>query len=197
MSNGIELHVKDEYEECQMQVMKAPDGEFYLMVKTSKSPRIVITMRKQDIHDSMCQFKLMYEFFDMQWKLVSSIDNERREFVNNFPTPRSVTEPKTENREEKKLVDPIHAKYRENIIKLGERSALLRQKLDPSEFTMRTYNTLKRLDINTIGQLCMTPETRLRHHKGFGVGAMKEAKSFLRKNDLFLGMSIPGYVQSV
>lgn len=58
------------------------------------------------------------------------------------------------------------------------------------QFSARTYNCLKRVNLNTMGDLATKTEWELRRIKNFGLMCMVEVKKALEAYGLTLGMRV-------
>lgn len=68
--------------------------------------------------------------------------------------------------------------------------ATLNMKIDDCEIAVRTYNCLRYINIETIGQLIQLTESELLKTKNFGRKSLKEVKELLAPYGLKLGMKV-------
>ncbi|MBN1500697.1 MAG: DNA-directed RNA polymerase subunit alpha [Spirochaetes bacterium] len=73
----------------------------------------------------------------------------------------------------------------ENLEKM---KVLLSKSIDEQEFSVRTYNTLKSIDILSLGDLVRKTEDELRKSKHYSEEVLKEVKEKLEKEHLSLGL---------
>ena len=73
---------------------------------------------------------------------------------------------------------------------LAQRNAILETPVTDFELSVRARNCLKKMDINTLGDLVNTPETRLLEYKNFGETSLKEIRDMLALKGLRLGQAL-------
>ena len=73
---------------------------------------------------------------------------------------------------------------------MAQRNAILETPVTDFELSVRARNCLKKMDINTLGDLVNTPETRLLEYKNFGETSLKEIRDMLALKGLRLGQAL-------
>jgi DNA-directed RNA polymerase subunit alpha len=73
-----------------------------------------------------------------------------------------------------------------------QQTKILETPISDFELSVRSRNCLKKMNINTIGDLLKITETELLAYKNFGETSLTEIKSMLESRGLRLGMSIEG-----
>ncbi len=73
---------------------------------------------------------------------------------------------------------------------MAQRNAVLETPVTDFELSVRARNCLKKMDINTLGDLVNTPETRLLEYKNFGETSLKEIRDMLALKGLRLGQAL-------
>jgi len=73
---------------------------------------------------------------------------------------------------------------------MAQRNAILETPVTDFELSVRARNCLKKMNINTLGDLVNTPETRLLEYKNFGETSLKEIRDMLALKGLRLGQAL-------
>ncbi len=85
--------------------------------------------------------------------------------------------------------------YDEEIEKTkDQRNKILETPISDFELSVRSRNCLRKMDINTIGDLLRITETELLAYKNFGETSLNEIKNMLEAKGLRLGMAIEGQI---
>lgn len=74
--------------------------------------------------------------------------------------------------------------------KKDRRVQILETPISDFELSVRSRNCLKKMDINTIGDLLNISEGELLSYKNFGETSLREIKSILESKSLYLGMAL-------
>lgn len=69
----------------------------------------------------------------------------------------------------------------------GKREAILKTPISDFELTIRSRNCLKKLNVNTLGDLLRISEAQLRQYKNFGETSLEEVQAVLSARGLRLG----------
>ncbi len=87
--------------------------------------------------------------------------------------------------EEPQVVSPVSAEKDEAV---DEKESILERSIDELGLTVRSHNCLKRMNINTIGDLIKKKESDLLKVRNFGKKSLQEVQEVLAKFGLTLGM---------
>ena len=87
--------------------------------------------------------------------------------------------------EEPHVVSPISSSKEEVV---DEEESIIDRSIDELGLTVRSHNCLKRMNINTIGDLVVKKESELLKARNFGKKSLQEVQEVLAKLDLSLGV---------
>lgn len=78
-----------------------------------------------------------------------------------------------------------------------QRNRILETPISDFELSVRSRNCLKKMNINTLGDLLKITETELLAYKNFGETSLNEIKKMLETKNLRLGMGTDGKINSI